>query len=68
MKKTAVKDKIIKKLKSPVVWATVITNIATIIAVFNTELSEQVKTILIAVQQIINAFGILNNPDARKKF
>ena len=62
------KEKIIKKLKSPVVWATVITNVGTIIAVFNADLSEQVKTILIAIQQIINAFGILNNPDNKKEF
>ncbi len=60
--------KIKKKLQSPVVWVLIVTNIISIIEVFNPKLSGQIKAVWISVQEILNIFGFLNNPDERKNF
>ena len=60
--------KIKKKLQSPVVWVLIITNIISIIEVFNPKLSGQIKAIWLSVQEILNVFGFLNNPDNKNGF
>jgi len=60
--------KILQRLKSPVVWISVISQIALIAAIFNPDLSDNVKLIGGAVVEVLTLFGILNNPENREGF
>lgn len=60
--------KIIKRLKSPVVWVSIISQIALIVALFNPDVSDTVKMVGGAVVEILTLFGILNNPENRGEF
>lgn len=62
------KNEIIKRLKSPVVWGCVIAQIVLIIAVFSSTTSETVKSIATPIIEILTLFGILNNPTDRGNF
>ncbi len=61
-------EKFKKKITSPVVIIVLVTNIITIIELFNPELSDKVKVIWTCVQEVLNVFGLLNNPDNKKGF
>ncbi len=56
------------RLKSPVVWLSVLAQVCIIIAIFMPELSDTVKTIGTCVVEILTVIGILNNPADLKKF
>ena len=60
--------KILQRLKSPVVWISVISQIALIAAIFNPDVSDNVKLIGSAVVEVLTLFGILNNPENREGF
>ena len=62
------KNTIIERLKSPVVWATVIAQIVLIIGVVNPNIASEVKVVCGAFLEIFTAFGILNNPAERDEF
>ena len=60
--------KIVNRLKSPVVWISVISQIALIAAIFNPDISDSVKIIGGAVVEVLTLFGILNNPENKDGF
>lgn len=62
------KNEIIKRLKSKVVWLAVVAQIVLIIAVFSPATSETVKQIATPIVEILTLFGILNNPTNRGGF
>lgn len=62
------KNELIKRLKSPVVWGCVVAQIVLIIAVFSPATSETVKQIATPVIEILTLFGILNNPTNKEGF
>lgn len=57
-----------ERLKSPVVWLAIITQICLIISLFNPSVSETTKQIATPVIEILTLFGILNNPTDREGF
>lgn len=61
-------NEIKKRLKSPVVWVAVFTQICLIISLFNKELSETIKVISTSIIEIFTLFAILNNPSDRDNF
>ncbi len=60
--------KIIQRLKSPVVWISVISQVALIVAIFNPDITDSVKTIGGVLVELLTLFGILNNPENREGF
>lgn len=62
------KEKIIKKLQSKVVWITVIPLIASLIAMWCPQTSDQFSQVATTIVTILAVFGILNNPDDRDNF
>lgn len=58
----------LKKLKSPVVWITIIAQVSLIIALFNETLSNEFKVFATSIVEVLTLFGILNNPDSRSGF
>lgn len=60
--------KIIQRLKSPVVWISVISQIALIVAIFNPDITDSVKIVGGAVVELLTLFGILNNPENKEGF
>ncbi len=56
------------RLKSPVVWASVVAQIVLIVALYKPEISENIKIIATALIEILTTFGILNNPSDSKNF
>lgn len=58
----------IDRLKSPVVWVSIIAQVCLIIAMFNPELAENVKTTAAAIVEIATLIGVLNNPTTRESF
>lgn len=53
------------RFRSPVLWASVVAQILSllvVIGVIDTGLSEAIDGVLIAVLELLVAFGILNNP------
>lgn len=51
-----------ERLRSKVVWMSILAQVVMIIALYNQDLSEQVKTIATSILFILNTVGILNNP------
>lgn len=62
------KNEIIKRLKSPVVWLAVVAQITAILMHYSPEVSETVKGIAEPLIEIAVLFGILNNPTDRGNF
>ena len=60
--------KVIQRLKSPVVWLAVVSQIALIVAIFNPDITDTVKAVGGIVVEIFTVFGILNNPENREGF
>lgn len=60
--------KILKRLKSPVVWASIVAQIGIILTVLIPQISEEFKIISTAVLEIITVVAVLNNPDDRSSF
>jgi len=60
--------KILCRLKSPLVWVSIIAQIAIIIGLFNVEISDIVKVIGAAVVEICTLAGVLNNPSDKDCF
>lgn len=56
------------RLRSPVVWLSVLSQILLIIGVFCPGYSDTVKIVGGAVVEIFTLFGILNNPTNESKF
>ena len=57
-----------ERLKSPVVWLSVIAQVCIIITLFAPEISDTVKIIATALVEIFTLFGVLNNPTERGEF
>jgi len=57
-----------ERLKSKVVWITVIPLIASLIAMWNPNISEQFSQIAVTLVSILAVFGILNNPTNLENF
>lgn len=62
------RDKILKKLKSPIVILQIISIIVGVIVYFAPQFTEQIKVISTALVSIINIFAGLNNPDNKEGF
>lgn len=56
------------RLKSAVVWASVLGQIILIIGLINPNITDEVKIIGGAIIEILTLFGILNNPTERNHF
>ena len=59
------------RLKSPVVWASVIAQVLSILVlmgVIDTGMSEALENVVAAVLQLLAAFGVLNNPTKSDQF
>ena len=57
-----------KRLKSKVVWLSVLAQVLLIVGVFIPNISDEVKIIGTALIEIATLFGILNNPSDRDNF
>ena len=57
-----------KRLKSKVVWLSVLAQVIIIIGVFCPDITDEVKIIGTALIEIATLFGILNNPSDRDNF
>ena len=57
-----------KRLKSKVVWLSVLAQVIIIIGVFCPNITDEVKIIGTALLEIATLFGILNNPTDRDNF
>ena len=57
-----------KRLKSKVVWLSVLAQVLLIVGVFIPNISDEVKIIGTALIEIATLFGILNNPTDRDNF
>ena len=62
------KERIIEKLKSPVVWTAVAIQIANIIVVFNPDVSDTFKAVATPIITIATLFGVLNDPNSKDQF
>ena len=59
------------RLRSPVVWGTVLAQVLAILValeVLTPTQSEMINDVIVAVLQVIVAFGILNNPTTPDQF
>lgn len=56
------------RIKSPVVWVSVLAQICIIIGLFAPDISDTVKVIGTCIIEICTVFGILNNPTNREGF
>ena len=57
-----------ERLKSKVVWLSVLAQVIIIIGVFCPDITDEVKIIGTALLEIATLFGILNNPTDRDNF
>ena len=57
-----------KRLKSKVVWLSVLAQVLLIVGVFIPNISDEVKIIGTALIEIATLFGILNNPSDSERF
>ncbi|MCD7873060.1 MAG: hypothetical protein LUG21_07180 [Clostridiales bacterium] len=57
-----------QRLKSPVVWLSIIAQVFIVISAFYPSISEGVKVIGACVIEILTLMGIINNPLDCKKF
>lgn len=56
------------RLRSKVVWLSVLAQVLIIIGVFIPQISEQVKIVGTAIMEIVSLFGIFNDPTSKDKF
>lgn len=57
-----------KRLKSPIVWLSVLAQVCIIVTMFAPEISEQIKIIGTVVVEIATILGVLNNPTDKENF
>lgn len=57
-----------ERLKSPVVWGSVLGQAVLMIGLVAPEISDEIKIIGTAVIEILTVFGVLNNPTDRERF
>ena len=57
-----------QRLKSKVVWLSVLAQVIIIVGVFCPNITDEVKIIGTALLEIATLFGILNNPTDRDNF
>lgn len=57
-----------ERLKSPVVWGSVLGQIILIVGLFIPEIADSVKVIGTAAIEILTVFGVLNNPTDKDNF
>lgn len=57
-----------ERLKSPVVWGSVLAQIILIVGLFIPEIADSVKVIGTAAIEILTVFGVLNNPTDKDNF
>ena len=57
-----------ERLKSKVVWLSVLAQVIIIVGVFCPDITDEVKIIGTALLEIATLFGILNNPTDRDNF
>lgn len=56
------------RLKSPIVWLSVVAQLCIIVAMFNPQISNNIKIIGTSLIEIATLFGILNNPTIKESF
>jgi uncharacterized membrane protein len=56
------------RLKSKVVWASVLAQVLIIVGLFLPQISDTVKIVGASVLEILTVFGILNNPTDSTSF
>ena len=62
------KERIIQKLKSPVVWMAVIAQVCAIVIQFAPNVADQIKNVATPLISILVLFGVLNDPNSTDKF
>lgn len=62
------KNEIIERLKSPIVWMGIISQIMAILVMCYPEFSEPFKIGATAIVEILTLIGILNNPTDKENF
>lgn len=62
------KKEIIKRLRSKVVWLSVLAQIIIVVGLFNPDLNDYVKVIGTVLIEIATLFGVLNNPADKDNF
>ena len=62
------KQEIIKRLRSKVVWLGIIAQILNIVVLLRPDVADTVKIVLMSVVEILTLFGLLNNPSDRENF
>ena len=62
------KNELIKRLKSPVVWLAVLSQVLVVVNMFNPDMAEHIKIIITSLIEICTIFGILNNPSDKDNF
>lgn len=62
------KEKLVERLKSKVVWLAVLSQVLIIISLCVPQISDTVKTVVTALLEILTLFGVLNNPADKENF
>lgn len=62
------KNEIIKRLKSPVVWLSVIAQLIVIVNLFNPDIAEPIRVVTTTIVEVLTLFGVLNNPSDNENF
>ena len=62
------REDIKKRLRSKVVWLSVLAQVLVIVAIVHPEIRGTVEIISVALLEILTAFGVLNNPKDRGNF
>lgn len=57
-----------QRLKSPIVWLSVIAQICIVITMFAPSISDTVKVIGTCIVEVLTLLGILNNPSDSSSF
>ena len=59
------------RFKSPIVWASVVAQVLALLVAlgaFDQAMSDTIKTAIVALLQVLVAFGVLNNPKDGEHF
>lgn len=57
-----------ERLKSKVVWLSVLAQILLIVVLIKPEIADNLKVVATAIIEILTLFGVLNNPNDRDNF
>lgn len=57
-----------ERLRSKVVWLSVLAQVLLIVTLFHPEVAEPMKIVATAIIEIFTLFGVLNNPVDRDNF